>query len=79
MAHGVLSTSYCVVVLFVINYLLVFCQRVCCSIVLNSDCMDVGYLFQNVELLKQFISPYTGHVESYTKTGKYCTAIALLE
>jgi len=28
-------------------------------------------LFQNVDLLKQFISPYTGQVESYSKTGKY--------
>jgi len=36
-------------------------------------------LCQNVELLKQFISPYTGQVESYKKTGKYCIETALLE
>jgi len=59
--------------LSVIYYLFDLCLFTCLIIYSfsGSDLTRMlDFLFQNVELLKQFLSPYTGQVESYTKTGK---------
>ena len=48
-------------------------------LVVKYERLFLFFLFQNLELLKQFISPYTGHVESYSKTGKYFVAVVVLD